>query len=581
MKKATPGMALLALFACGSIQADPVSDTGAPGLLGLTTKRVVVFKDGHGLFVKEARGKAAGDGTVFTDQVPEAASLGSFWVSDRKDKIAHTVASRATRVKREKIMSDCTNVFEILRANQGKQATIVTHNGDVHRGVLRHVLESTAGQPAKTFSPVSYLHHTRALKPSPAPPPQAATGTHFILSSEEGDTLLAISQVRSVKIKGMSHQHQREEKTNREVKLLTVHYKKPRPGRSHVLDLLYFRPGIRWIPTYRIELGEDGQATIVMQAEVINEAEDFARTPVDFVVGVPNFRFADVVSPLSLERVMINALTQASPQLKGQLASQSFDNALFRARAGERHSAQPAGGDGGISDAAMAMQGAEAQDLFYYSTRNLSLRKGQRAVVEVFRAVVPYRHVYTWNPGPSGSTARQHGSSPLKYERNQVWHQVILQNRTSLPWTTGPAMLLQNGRPLGQDLLTFTPAGREVMVPVTEAVSLRGTISEKEISRKERATKFNGYYYAMIEAERSFKVVSSLKREAPLVITAELNGECLRADSQGRVEYSGQHPHRRSPVPVLNLYSKVVWTATIPAGKSRTVSVRFRYFVRE
>ena len=76
-------------FACGAIQAGLSPAGDAPGHLGLRTKRVIVFKDGHGLFIKEATGTARKDGAVFTDEVPEAASLGSFWVSVRDDHIAY------------------------------------------------------------------------------------------------------------------------------------------------------------------------------------------------------------------------------------------------------------------------------------------------------------------------------------------------------------------------------------------------------------------------------------------------------------------------------------------------------------
>jgi hypothetical protein len=258
-------------------------------------------------------------------------------------------------------------------------------------------------------------------------------------------------------------------------------------------------------------------------------------------------------------------------------------NARFRARASERHSDTSISGvTAGLEGVLTAMEGSEAQDLFYYSTKELTLRRGERAVVEVFRARVPYRHVYTWDIGPTGGgNARQHGSSPTKLNRNHVWHQVVLTNMTRLPWTTGPAMLMQDGRALGQDLMTFTPKGREVMVPVTQAVSLRGTMAETELSRKHGAETFNGYRYTRIEARRTFRVRSSLDRKVRLVITATLNGESLEADQKGKIEYSGQNPVRRHNVPILNLYSKVAWDLTIPARSDRSVSVRYHYYVRE
>lgn len=117
---------------------------------------------------------------------------------------------------------------------------------------------------------------------------------------------------------------ERNKIVTRQVKTLTVHYPDPRPGEHHRLDMLYFRPGIRWIPTYRIELLDEDTARIAMQAEILNEAEDFENTPVDFVVGVPTFKFADVVSPLTLERIMVDTLAQSAPQLMGQLSGQAM-----------------------------------------------------------------------------------------------------------------------------------------------------------------------------------------------------------------------------------------------------------------
>ena len=57
---------------------------------------------------------------------------------------------------------------------------------------------------------------------------------------------------------------------------------------------MYFRPGVRWIPTYRIELAAKARRSpprSSLQAELLNEAEDLKDVPLDIVVGVPNFRF--------------------------------------------------------------------------------------------------------------------------------------------------------------------------------------------------------------------------------------------------------------------------------------------------
>ena len=54
-------------------------DEGRQGALHLETERAVIFKDGYALLVKRAEAVADARGTVFTEEVPENAVLGTFW----------------------------------------------------------------------------------------------------------------------------------------------------------------------------------------------------------------------------------------------------------------------------------------------------------------------------------------------------------------------------------------------------------------------------------------------------------------------------------------------------------------------
>ncbi len=77
--------------------------------------------------------------------------------------------------------------------------------------------------------------------------------------------------------------------------------------KKQAVSIMYFRPGIRWIPTYRVSLNDQKDkkpATVSLQAELLNESEDLTDVPVDIVVGVPNFRFRGTPSPLVLEATL-------------------------------------------------------------------------------------------------------------------------------------------------------------------------------------------------------------------------------------------------------------------------------------
>jgi len=61
---------------------------------------------------------------------------------------------------------------------------------------------------------------------------------------------------------------------------------------------------------------------------------DIRVAALDLVVGVPNFRFKDVVSPLTLERVMRQALQETAPTLMAQAGSKNSISRLPGRRGG-------------------------------------------------------------------------------------------------------------------------------------------------------------------------------------------------------------------------------------------------------
>src|SRR5438093_12577111 len=96
--------------------------------LELKTERVIVFKDGYSLIIK--RGVATTDkaGEVFTDDVPDAAVLGSFWaVPDQGRLISMLAGWKSTKETDDKEVL-CTQPIEILLANKGKQAKVELHD---------------------------------------------------------------------------------------------------------------------------------------------------------------------------------------------------------------------------------------------------------------------------------------------------------------------------------------------------------------------------------------------------------------------------------------------------------------------
>ena len=543
-------------------------------------------------------------GEIHTLEVPDAAVLGSFWATTPKEgALLGMRAGWREEEATEKIEEPALDNLAILRANVGAECEVVTNAARKLVGTIREVLvketETAAAAPTpNTHRQPQWLHGHLAMPQPPAGAGQvetisttttAVSGTHFVLRTAEGDVLLPASSIQSLKIQDMKTKTSRSVTSKTRSKQLTFRF--AGRGEEHEITMMYFRPGIRWIPTYRVDLpkGDKKIAEVSLQAEILNEAEDLIEVPMDIVVGVPNFRFKTTPSPLALESVMRNALAQAEPMLMGQM-SNSFSNASYASRSGElrRGGAGMGGAEAGGIDLPGELTGGGAQDLFVYNLPNLRLRKGDRAAVSIFKASVPYRDVYTWDlhlqrhdiaAAPSGAGV----DSPLKLSTNRVWHQIELTNTTKMPWTTGAVMIMQGQQPLAQELLTYTSRKDLCRVPVTVSVETRGTFSEKEVARKLQAMKWDGYHYAKIDNHASFHLCNNKPSPIDVEISVRLGGRVTETSHEGKITlmpFNSADWNNYRGSPAANNSSLVSWKIKLAPGEVFEPTIDYTFWTR-
>src|SRR3954470_19807356 len=144
---------MVVLAVCGVACADEKAVHTAASQLQLTTERVIIFKDGYGLIVKNGKATADAQGKVFTPQVPESAILGSFWaISDAQKLLAMEAGWDEKREVREK-RTACITIPELLRANVGRRVSLRLGDGRMITGTLTQLLDmpaDTASVPSPT-----------------------------------------------------------------------------------------------------------------------------------------------------------------------------------------------------------------------------------------------------------------------------------------------------------------------------------------------------------------------------------------------------------------------------------------------
>jgi hypothetical protein len=569
-----------------------------PGALKLTTERVVVFKDGYGLFVKSGSGVTDRDGNLTTPDVPDAV-LGTVWASAEGHELLAMTAARVQATD-QTLDIDCDSAVALLRANPGKVVSIHTEKADLTGRIVR-VLEPESMQPSMTPPQwPQYGANGQYVAYGQVPVtewPPAKNGLLVLDDTPGGRLVIPAATVLSISGKDLGTDCKRTVRAADRPKVLTFQFGRSVAGHDVRVHLFYFAPGVRWIPSYRIATGDGATAAIELQAEVLNEVEDLNNVAVDLVVGVPNFRFKDVPSPLTLESTLRETLSRAAPSLMAD---------SLRMAAGLTNAAEPRAPQDPDDEApvpsvpeskadvmtlAPNLKSEARQDLFTYAAASLTLPRGARAIVPLWSTHVPQRHLYTAdlrvtrNPYDARasltftSAVPEGAASPGALDLNPMWHQLELTNDSSQPWTTGAALLLQGYLPLGQDLLTYTSKGARTDVPITVAVDLHVQVDEKETDRAEKSLTWNGRNYSQILKKGTVTVTSHRADKSVVRVTVDMGGDIELADEAAHVtREEGRGSDWSGLDPTIENHSRIVWNVDLAPGETRKLPYTVSFY---
>ena len=602
-----------------SLASEESAPNKKPAELELKTERVFVFKDGHCLIVKKGMAKTNKEGVAYTEDVADAAVLGSFWAVPTEGTVESMTAGWVDEEEELTREETCTNVIEVIRANVGKECSFTLDEDRQMRGKIVKVLhpEYPSELPILSASdvgdPFSDARASLSIPRSTAPPftgegdlfAHQFAASYFLLSTDGGDVMVSANEVRNLTIRKMNVEIEKKYVRRSRRKRLSLQFAEKNADVE--ITMMYFRPDVRWIPTYRVDLASDDQpkrkskskakgkqaadspmATVSLQGELLNEAEDLIDVPFHLVVGVPNFRFKSVPSPLTLESTMQNLLARASVALgSNRDLNSQMSNAMFTQRSGEFR-----GGGSADSSVAVDMPGElttqAGNDLFVYEIPAMTLKKGERATVPILTTSVPYRDVYTWeldhvhHDSVTAADPNSSQSSPLQLSENKVWRQIELTNATDMPWTTGAAMFMDGYQPVAQELLTYTSAGAKVRVPVTIAVDLRPDVNDRETDRELNAAKIRDRRYARLSGRLDVSLANRKKRPVVVEVRVRLGGKATAADAEGKISlqpYRNEDWHGNGHE--VNNSSTVFWSKTIEPGKKLETGIDYEYLIRQ
>jgi len=528
-------------------------DSSLP-VLNTKAKNIAVFKNGLGFFMREGTVRL-NDGWAVTEYVPNA-SLGSLWIGSLdKDSILEEVIGFKEDVQRS---FEAISIEELLASNIGKKVKI-TYSDKMIEGTIKSVPEARAPEKGEG----SGIDYGRNVYDPRLQPKSAAI---VIIDSGDGEVVLNKGNISRVEFsKGFSASYMSKEKAKR------IRFKVAGSKKEAKLGLSYLQKGINWAPSYLVNLEDSKKARITMKTTLINDAEDLENVDFFFVVGYPNFLYADVLSPMALEE----SITQFIQSLRreGRQEDAGGLTAITRQRADFRESGTLSNLDYGY-ETIKGLPGAAEEDLFLYHKDKISIKKGERAYYPIFFDEVDYKHIYEWeipdtiNVDPRGYQR----SEQEKKEKEQVWHSVKLSNSTKYPWTTAPAFVVSGWKPLAQDTINYTPKNAKTNLKLTVATDVKHDRHEFEMDRQ-RDVKIYNHNYDLVTVKGELSIKNHKNKEITMEIKKRLTGEATEVSHKGKIEKIAEGLRG------VNQNSSISWEIPLRAGEEINVTYMYKVYI--
>jgi hypothetical protein len=516
MKRLTTSLAVYLFFTVAAVAQERAAPLSA--LAKLPVREITIFKDGHAFVLHQGKMPTDAAGNVLLDHLPTPV-IGTFWPYSVDKDVRLTSVTAARR--RVLVEQTALTLRDLLEANVG--ADVLVNEGSAPYPATIVGFPKRSSEELETTSP-------QTAEPLPQ------KGSLILLKTAEGTKVVNVDRIQDVKFLA-KYKTELANDEFRNLLTLKLDWGQARAGKTADVGLMYLQKGVRWIPSYLVDLDGNGKAAVKLQATLINEMTDLNDVTVNLVVGVPSFMFKDTIDPMALGQTIAHLTTYMEGD---QQMANNYSNSMMTqlARTNEVRQRNP------VVDLGPAVaDGSQNEDLFLYTVRHVTLKKGQRLVLPVSEYALDYKDIFTLSlpfaPTPElGGNINDVQRAELARLLNapKVQHKIRLVNKSNQPLTTAPTLIVSKNRVLAQSMMTYTSAGSYSDLAVTAAVDVRVKKSERETKRTPNAANWNGEQYWRLDLAGTLHLCNLRATATELEITRYVLGNVNEADHDGKVE---------------------------------------------
>lgn len=527
---------------------------------GLKTKFISVFKNGKSFVVKEGTVPVK-DHVYRMDKLPKAL-FGTLWFAGTTSAISQVISKQEAVDK--SVERKANSFFELLYANKGKQVTLTTVDAKIITGTID---DFDLPEEVNSFLQLKQAELTEEYGVTYSN--YAYTPPAIMLKVNSKWLSIDPAIIRMIEF---ADQPGKVVKSNIKVKQPVIKVFFEQEG-NQGLNLMYLQNGISWVPVYKLELINDTEATLKLQAEVSNEVEDIKNTDISFVVGVPNFQYAN-------DPATLTSFARDIARNTGYTMDYStFSNAGIPAQV-MREDAVSEKDMESVSGRAANLEAEAAEDLYFYVIKNVDMEKGSRAHYPLFDTRVKIKHQYECAlPNALDEQVYLNQDDNFSFDKQycNVYHSVEIKNDTKNPWTTGAVLIVDAAtqRPLAQDMIKYTGKGLSSAVKLTQSPDVRVDEKATIIASKTeiKARNQTNYEYKLVTVESVVTIHNAKNKAIDLKIMKMILGKCKKAS----IPYDSKTSVKNSD---FNATDRLSFEMAVAAGETKKYTYTYDVYVR-
>lgn len=512
---------------------------------GFKTQSISVFKNGLAFIQKSAKvnvkdrqaiiydlGTTSDSTLQLKDELQEL-KFGSLWFNSPNSDL-HSVSRYSSLIENS---TPLLNLRELLTNNAGKPATFVFR--DTH----------AASDPKIRKDPIRVLADTWTL-----------TGDFLMINSAGKWSNALMRDLEGVEFLSKPNLNRKVQEEK-----LGLHLQFNSSSRTQDVEMMYVRNGIYWVPTYHLDLLSEKKARLRLVANLLNDVEDIEDCNMNFVVGVPNFEFQDIATPLgndaSVAEFMQELLRQRIADAGSPTQNISLNTAAFSNSISYNYSSQ----DNTATQRFIVKPEGDLEDgMYLYTKDHVSLRKGGRALIDLFEEDVAVEKIYHSEIPRSNINSLNRVST-----RNDVIQSFKIENNTGRPLTHGAVFVTssqgKNIRPIANDKILFTPAGMPAYIKAADANDIILYDEEKESTGSIQS--LTGWKKLTMDA--SFSITNMREEPVTIEITRMIEGTPKQSSKDWDQEILRKKLRKQNQV------TKVKWRIELKAQQTKKVEYKY------